>query len=53
MSGISGGKVWVAPLMLMVALRSGRRSLMTLAMDSPVRDWRLFAVSRGVGAGWV
>ncbi len=38
-SGMTGGKVWVAPLMLMLALRSGRNVLMILAMDSPVHDW--------------
>ena len=36
---MAGGNVWVDPLMLMVALRSGRSCLTTLAIDSPVRNW--------------
>ncbi|VEG47488.1 Uncharacterised protein [Mycolicibacterium chitae] len=32
-AGIAGGKVWVAPLMVMVALRSGRNVLTTLALS--------------------
>lgn len=43
---MAGGKVWVAPLMLMVALRSGRNALTTLAIELPVRDWMTWETAR-------
>ena len=46
--GISGGKVSVVPLMTMVADRSGRSCLMTLAMARPVRSWMQCATARAV-----
>ena len=46
--GISGGKVWVAPSMVMVADRSGRSCLMTLAMARPLRSWMQCATARAV-----
>ena len=47
-AGTSGGKVSVASLMTMVADRSGRSCLITLAMDRPVRSWMLCATARAV-----
>ena len=46
--GISGGKVWLVPLMAMVALRSGRSCLTTLAMARPVLSWMACATARAV-----
>src|SRR5258708_34197344 len=47
-SGISGEKVWLVPLMTMVALRSGRSCLTTLAMARPGLSWMACAAARAV-----
>lgn len=44
-SGIAGGKVSVAPLILMVALRRGRSRLTTLAMENLVQVWMVWAMA--------
>lgn len=47
-AGMAGGKVWVVPLIAMVALRRGRSCLTTWAMDTPVRDWIAWETAKAV-----
>jgi len=50
---MAGGKVWVAPLISMVAERRGRSWRTTLRMARPVRFWVSRATARAVNTGQV